>query len=86
MDDDSYYDGGMQRSILSSIFLSTEATIIRLYFSTSFSFCLSLETMLSARFGDGLVDKYFAYLVMLTIVDLLDRFEILCFDLYVYIP
>ena len=37
--------------------------------------------MLSARFGDGLVDKYFAYLVMLTIVDLFDRFEffVLCF-------
>ena len=48
-----------------------------------FSYRLSLETMLSARFGDGLVDKYFAYLVMLTIVDLLDRFEILCFGLYV---
>ena len=29
--------------------------------------------MLSARFGEGLVDKYFVLLVMLTIVDLLDQ-------------
>ena len=37
-----------------------------------FLLAFSLETMLSARFGEGLVDKYFVLLVMLTIVDLLD--------------